>query len=249
MRQVYLDNVPLEEAQSIFLEKVHLPRWTEKIKTEDALGRVLAKSVYARRSMPAFHASAMDGIAVNSQKTIGADEQRPVTLEIEKDFLQVDTGDPIPEGFDAVIMIEDIQWLNDSEIEILAPATPWQHIRPVGEDVVAGEIIIPAHHKITPPDLGVLLAGGVLELEVFIPPKVSIIPTGSELIRPEETVSPGKIVDFNSTVLKAYVTQWGAEAKASPIIKDDVDLIKQGIIEALDICDILVVNADRKSVV
>lgn len=243
MQQVYLDNVPLEEAQSIFLEKVHLPRWTEKIKTEDALGRVLAKSVYARRSMPAFHASAMDGIAVNSQKTIGADEQRPVTLEIEKDFLQVDTGDPIPEGFDAVIMIEDIQWLNDSEIEILAPATPWQHIRPVGEDVVAGEIIIPAHHKITPPDLGVLLAGGVLELEVFIPPKVSIIPTGSELIRPEETVSPGKIVDFNSTVLKAYVTQWGAEAKASPIIKDDVDLIKQGIIEALDICDILVVNA------
>jgi len=243
MQQVYLDNIPLQEAQDILREKIELPRYTEKIKTQDALGRVLAASVFAKRSMPAFHASAMDGIAVDSRKTIGADEQKPVILEIEKDFLVVDTGDPIPEGFDAVIMVEDIQWLNEREVEILAPAAPWQHIRPVGEDVVAGEIIVPAYHKLTPPDLGVLLAGGILEVEVLIPPKVGIIPTGSELIRPEETVTTGKIVDFNSTVLAAYVTQWGAIPRTYPIIADDRELIKQGILEAMKNCDILVINA------
>ena len=243
MQQVYLDNIPLEDAQNILLAKTSLARYTEVIKTQDALGRVLASSVFAKRSMPAFHASAMDGIAVDSKKTSGADEQRPVILKTEKDFIQVDTGDPIPAQFDAVIMIEDNQWLNEKEVEILAPATPWQHIRPVGEDVVAGEIIVSAHHKLTPPDLGVLLAGGILEVEVIIPPRVGIIPTGSELIKPEEDVTIGSIVDFNSAVLAAYVTQWGGLPQIYPIIKDDRDLLKEGIKNALKCCDILVINA------
>lgn len=243
MQQIYLDNIPLEEAQAILSEKVTLPHYTETIKTQQALGRVLAVSVFAERSMPAFHASAMDGIAVDSKKTVGADEQKPIILEIEKDFCVVDTGDPIPEGFDAVIMVEDIQWLNEEEVEILAPAAPWQHIRPVGEDVVAGEIILSAYHKLTPPDLGVLLAGGILEVEVLVPPRVGIIPTGSELIKPEETVNKGNIVDFNSTVLAAYVTEWGGIPETYPIIIDDRELIKQGILTALKSCDILVINA------
>ncbi|MGI6225066.1 MAG: molybdopterin biosynthesis protein [Peptococcales bacterium] len=243
MQQVYLDNVPLEKAQEILLEKFKLFHYTETIKTQNALGRVLANSVFAKRSMPAFHASAMDGIAVDSKKTVGADEQKPIVLEIEKDFTVVDTGDPIPEGLDAVIMVEDIQWLNEKEVEILAPAAPWQHIRPVGEDVVAGEIILSAYHKLTPPDLGVLLAGGVLEVEVLVPPKVGIIPTGTELIKPEETVTRGKIVDFNSTVLAAYVTEWGASPQTYPIIIDDRALIKEAILTALKECDILVINA------
>jgi len=243
MQQVYLDNVPLEEAQAILKEKVSLPRLTEKIKTEQALGRVVAEAVYAKRSMPAFHAAAMDGIAVNSKATIGADEQRPVILQIKKDFQPIDTGDPIPHEFDAVIMIEDIQWLNEEQVEIIAPAAPWQHIRPVGEDVVAGEILVPVHHKLSPPDLGVLLAGGILEIEVFSKPRISIIPTGSELIKPEDTVTSGKIVDFNSTVLAAFITEWSARAKVYPFIKDDIGLIKVGVLEALDSCDILIINA------
>lgn len=243
VQQVYLDNKPLDEAIDIFLEKATLPRKTEIIKTENALGRVLAQSIFAKRSMPAFHASAMDGIAVDSKKTIGAIEQRPIVLNLDQDFVVVDTGDPIPEGLDAVIMVEDIQWLNENQVEILAPAAPWQHIRPVGEDVIAGEIILPAQHKLTPPDLGVLLAGGIIEVEVLIPPKVAIIPTGTELIRPEEEVTRGKIVDFNSTVLAAYITQWGGEPKTYPIIIDDWELIKQGMLKALEDCDVLVVNA------
>ncbi|NLT96146.1 MAG: molybdopterin biosynthesis protein [Clostridia bacterium] len=243
MQKVYLDNVPLDEARKMFLEKIKLPCFTERIKTQDALGRVLAQPVFAKRSMPAFHASAMDGIAVDSNKTFGASEQNPIILTLDKDFVEVDTGDPIPEGFDAVIMIEDIHWVNENQIEILAPAAPWQHIRPVGEDVVAGEIILPAHHKLTPPDLGVLLAGGILEVEVLVPPRVAIIPTGTELIKPEEEVSWGKIVDFNSTVLAAYITQWTGTPQVYPIIVDDRQLIKEGILKALEDCDILVVNA------
>ncbi|MFZ5945496.1 MAG: molybdopterin biosynthesis protein [Bacillota bacterium] len=243
MRQIYLDNIPLQDAQTLLLENIDLPRWTKKVATKDALGRILSAPVYAKRSMPSFHASAMDGIAVNSKSTIGADEQNPKVLMLERDFIQVDTGDFIPDGFDAVIMVEEIQWINDKEIEILSPAAPWQHIRPVGEDVVAGEIIVPAHHVLTPPDLGVLLAGGILEIDVFNPPKVTIIPTGSELINPEEEAAPGKIVDFNSTVLKAYVNQWGGEAKSLPILIDDIELLKEGIINAVKECDILVINA------
>lgn len=243
MQRIYLSNVPLAEAQESFLEKVSISRKIEKVRTEDALRRITASPVYAKRSMPAFRASAMDGIAVKSQKTYGADEQNPVILNIDQDFVQVDTGDPIANDFDAVIMIEDINWLNNNQVEIYAAASPWQYIRPVGEDVVAGEILVTAHHKLSPPDLGVLLAGGILEVDVFKKPDITVIPTGTELIKPNEEIKPGKIVDFNSTVLKAYLNEWGAEVERHSIVKDNKELIKNTVKDALKESDVIIVNA------
>ncbi|MDY6826412.1 MAG: molybdopterin biosynthesis protein [Bacillota bacterium] len=243
MRKVYLSNTPREEALAKFLAGVEIPRRLEKIAVTDALHRVTGKAVYAAYSMPAYHAAAMDGIAVLAEKTFGASDQDPLLLKPEEDYYNVNTGDPLPAGFDAVIMIENIQQLENGEIEILAPATPWQHVRPVGEDVVTGELIVPALHHLTAPDLGALLAGGTGEIEVLAKPKTAIIPSGSEVIAPSAERKQGNVPDFNSTVIASFLRQWGAEAEIMPIVPDDPGKIRAAIEKALEIADLVIVNA------
>ncbi len=227
MRKIYLEDTPLQDAQREFVEKITFDRKIERVRTTDALGRVTAEPVYAKVSMPNYHASAMDGVAVLAVKTHGADEKNPVRLQQGVDYAIVDTGDPIPSGFDAVIMIEHIHQVDEHTIEILEPVAPWQHIRPIGEDVVVGEMIVPAHHALRAVDLGALLAGGNLEVPVLRRPKVAIIPTGTELIEPSETVHNGEIIEFNGTVFASYLKEWGAEPIYFGIVKDEYAVIKQ----------------------
>ncbi|MGE5701261.1 MAG: molybdopterin biosynthesis protein, partial [Clostridia bacterium] len=167
MRKIYLEDTPLHEAQHQLLEKVSFTPGVEVIPTPQALGRVTAEPIYAKVSMPNYHASAMDGIAVRAESTYGADEQHPIRLRLEHDYVVVDTGDPIPDGFDAVIMIENIHQIDEETVEILEAVAPWQHIRPIGEDVVVGEVILPGRHKLRPVDLGALLAGGNVTVPVL----------------------------------------------------------------------------------
>lgn len=241
----YLTNVPLEQARREFRQCLQdrgfAPR-TETVPVGDACGRVTAGPVYARICAPHYPASAMDGIALAAKSTFGASETTPVTLT-EGEFTVVDTGDPIPEGCDAVVMIEDVIRQEDGTVRLYAPAAPWQHIRQIGEDVCAGEMILASHVAVSPSAIGAMLAAGVLEVEVLCRPVVGIIPTGDEIVPPTADPKPGDIVEFNSSIFSAMLEQWGAQARTYPIVPDEREAILEAVQTALDQCDIVLLNA------
>ncbi len=241
----YLTNVPLTQARKDYLALLEShgfgPR-TEIIPVFESCGRVTARAVYAHICAPHYAASAMDGVAVTAKDTFGATETTPVTLSPEQ-FIVLDTGDPIPEDRDAVIMVEDIVKNADGSITIHAAAAPWQHIRQIGEDVCAGEMILPSHMTVSPAAIGAMIAGGVLEIEVIRKPRVGIIPTGDEIIPPCTDPKPGDILEFNGSIFSAMVRQWGAEAVVYPIVPDKFDQIKTMVAKAAEECDMVILNA------
>ena len=243
MRKVYLSNVTREYALERFLGAVSIVTGTECVQVADANGRTTAEPVFALLSMPGYHAAAMDGIAVRAENTFAASDQNPVALAEGEGFCYVDTGNALPDGFDAVIKVEDIQALKDGSVEIMAPATPWQHIRSVGEDVVAGEMIVTGYHLLRPADLGALMAGGVTEIEVLNKVKIGIIPTGSEIVHAGAEREKGTIPDFNSTVVAAFIRDWGAEPAILPIVADVPELIKEAVTVAVNENDAVIVLA------
>ena len=241
----YLTNIPLAKAREDYfalLESHGFGAKTEVIPVWDACGRVTAHAVYAHICAPHYAASAMDGVAVNAKDTFGATETTPITLNPGQ-FVVLDTGDPIPEGCDAVIMVEDIVKNEDGTITIHAAAAPWQHIRQIGEDICAGEMILPSHMTVSPSAIGAMIAGGVLEIEVIRKPVVGIIPTGDEIIPPCTDPKPGDILEFNGSIFSAMVRQWGAEAKVYPIVPDKFDQIKAMVAKAASECDMVILNA------
>ena len=241
----YLTNVPLTQAREDYLARLQSHGFgpkTEVIPVFESCGRVTARAVYAHICAPHYAASAMDGVAVNAKDTFGATETTPVTLNPEQ-FVVLDTGDPIPEDRDAVIMVEDIVKNPDGSITIHAAAAPWQHIRQIGEDVCAGEMILPSHMTVSPAAIGAMIAGGVLEIEVIRKPVVGIIPTGDEIIPPCTDPKPGDILEFNGSIFSAMVRQWGAEAVVYPIVPDKFDQIKAMVAKAASECDMVILNA------
>ena len=152
--------------------------------------------------------------------TISAGPVKPLHFALGKGkFIPVNTGNAIPEGFNAVVMIEDVHYLNENEVELHMPATPWQHVRTIGEDIVATELILPEGHKIRAIDLGAMLATGVTEVKVQRQPRAHVIPTGSELIQPNQQPKPGQIIEFNSRILAGYLNEWGADAsRGLPVV-------------------------------
>ncbi len=243
MHKIYLSNIPRKKALQLFLGQAPIKQKHETVPTIKARDRITSGPVFAALSMPGYHAAAMDGIAVRAENTFTASDQKPLTLPPGEGYINVNTGNPLPSGFNAVIKIEDIQLLPDGSAEILAPATPWQYVRPVGEDLVAGEMIVPAHHRLRPPDLGALIAGGIEELEVMAKPRVTVIPSGSELVAPGAKRSRGSIPDFNSTVIASYLNEWGAEPQIYPVVPDDREAIKAAVRKALPESDLVIINA------
>ena len=241
----YLTNVPLTQARNEYLALLQSHGFgpkTEVIPVFESCGRVTARAVYAHICAPHYAASAMDGVAVNARDTFGATETTPVTLSPEQ-YMVLDTGDPIPEGRDAVIMVEDIVKKEDGSITIHAAAAPWQHIRQIGEDVCAGEMILASHMTVSPAAIGAMIAGGVLEIEVIRKPVVGIIPTGDEIIPPCTDPKPGDILEFNGSIFSAMVKSWGAEAVVYPIVPDKFDQIKAMVAKAASECDMVILNA------
>ena len=244
-RNLYLTNLPVDEALDRFRRALGAGQTKEheQIEVVRALDRVTAEAVYARNNSPLYDSAAMDGVAAVSAKTIGAAEATPLTLRQGEDFLPIDTGDPIQPPFDTVIMAEDIVMLDEESIQIRAAAPPWQHVRPVGEDIVQGEMILPGGHKIRPIDIGVLLSGGITSLSVRKRPEVAILPTGSELIEPGETWKEGGIIESNSRMFEALVTQCGGLPTRFATIPDDYALIKAQIKSAAEDFDMVLVSA------
>ena len=241
----YLTNIPLDRAKRDyikFLKENGFASRTEIIPVQRSCGRFTAKAVYAGINAPHYAASAMDGAAVFAGDTFGATETTPVTLP-EGSFTVVDTGDPVPDDKDAVIMVEDIVYNGDGSMTIHSPAAPWQHIRQIGEDICAGEMILPGYMEITPSAVGALIAGGVAELEVIAKPVVGIIPTGDEIVPPCSDPAPGDILEFNSSIFSSMVEKWGGSAKTYPIVPDVFDKIKAAVKTAAQECDIVLLNA------
>jgi len=250
-RQVYLSMKSLEEAKEIFFSRFGpgLRTGIESVSSQDSSGRVTAEPVFAKRSAPSYHASAMDGIAVRAAETYGATERFPKTLELERSAVWVNTGQPLPDSFDAVIMVEKIHEVSDNRLEIREPAFPWQHVRKVGEDIVATQLLFPQNHRIRPYDVGALISGGVFSVKVWQKPRVAIIPTGSELVRHTEVaeraaLKKGQIIEYNSLVLAALVCECNGIPILHDIVPDVQEDIRAALIQAVDSdADMVIVNA------
>lgn len=256
-RHIYLEDIPLDEAWAAFKTALQTEGlWqtfpAETVPLSQANGRITAEAVFAKISSPHYHASAMDGYAVRAQDTHGATETSPKQLVLEPGTAQaVNTGHALPSWANAVIMIEHTQpvELGDgrSAIEIRAAVPPWHHVRPMGEDMVATELVLPANHKLRPVDLGALAGSGHAEVAVYGRPRVAIIPTGSELVAVETAVAdgiqPGQIIEYNSLVLAAQVENWGGIPTRWPMVEDEFEAIKTAVAEATQNHDLILINA------
>jgi putative molybdopterin biosynthesis protein len=248
-RTIYLKKKSLEEATNILATQlvnlIHLG--SETIPVIHAFGWVTAEPLYAKISSPPFHCAAMDGIAVKAETTYGATEESPKSLPLDKEAFFVNTGNPIPHGMDAVIMIEDVHLVDSERVEIREAAYPWQHVRAMGEDVITTEMVFPENHKITAYDVGALLASGHQKIKVKKKPRVLIIPTGSELLEPEQTdlnpnVSSG-IIESNSYVLSGLIMEDGGEPIRHAIVQDSPEKIKEALLSDYERVDLILMIA------
>ncbi len=247
-RRYYLHDIPLDEAIAKFdaaLESVGALTFSpgESVSLSEARGRVTAEPVWAKVTSPHYDSAAMDGVAVRSRDTVGATETAPLRLKVGEQAIWLDTGDPMPPGYDAVIMIEAVHETDDSAIEITSPAAPYQHVRPLGEDIVATELVLPENHRLRPVDLGACAAAGITEISVRKRPTVAVIPTGTELVPAGSVLKPGDVVEFNSLTLAGMVEESGGEADRWPSVPDDYDEIKAAVSHGAQEHDIVVINA------
>ena len=208
-----------------------------------------AEAVFAKRSAPSYHSAAMDGVVVRAEQTYGTTERNPKILQLGEEALWINTGQPIPESFDAVIMVEKLHQIDDAHMEIRSPAYPWQHVRKVGEDIVATELLFPVNHRLRPYDIGALISGGVSSLRVWKRPEVAIIPTGSELVSHKDAekmgeMMPGRIIEYNSLVIGALVRECGGSPNLFDIVPDHQESILKALHEAFDSgADVIIINA------
>lgn len=242
-RNTYIDNIDVEIAKEKYFDKLKTKLYYEEVDVIESLNRITCEPIFARISSPSYNASAMDGIAVISKNTDSASENNPLTLEIDKDYIYVNTGNQIRDPYDAVIMIEDVIQLGEGKVQVLKSAYPWQHIRQIGEDIVATEMIIPSKHKIRPVDLGALISGGIEVVKVYKKPKVGILPTGSEIVENLDEVKDGKIIDSNSRVFEGMVKELGGIPNRYAPQIDDYELLKESILKGVEENDILLINA------
>jgi putative molybdopterin biosynthesis protein len=257
---VYLHDIPLPEAQARLKQALQgADLWRvlgmESIPLdENALGRVTAQPIWAKISSPHYHASAMDGFAVRAVATNGALPSKPITLQIGSEAQYVDTGDPLPDWANAVIPIENVESLdelgnitrdlrNPLSIRIRASVAPWSHVRPLGEDIVATQLVLPGGHVLRPVDLGAIAAAGHQEINVARKPRVAILPTGTELVPIGSKLKAGDILEYNSLVLAAQIKSMGGEATRYPITKDDFELICERVRQAAQEYELILLNA------
>jgi len=216
-----------------------------RVRVEDAAGRVTAEPVWATRSSPPFDAAGMDGIAVRAADTLGASETTPVCLE-PGSYDVVDTGDPMPEGRDAVVMREHVHYAGGAAggpAELRAAVPPYQHVRSVGEDVSASELLLPEGHRLRAVDLAAAAAAGATHLSVRRAPVVAVLPTGDEVRPIGAQTGPGEILDTNSLMLATQAREAGAASHCLPIEPDDPAGLAKAVRAAVAGCDLLIIVA------
>ena len=238
-RNIYLTDIPLDEARATLQAALQAagaaqPMPAERIPLAQALGRVTAQPVQAIRSSPHFHCAAMDGYALRADSTISARETQPLRLQLGLDAFPVNTGDALPAATNAVIMIEHVNPDADDGLLIYAAVPPWQHVRLMGEDIVATETVLPVNQALRPVDLGALAGCGHAQVAVRRRPHVRIIPTGGELLPHDQEPGRGQLTEYNSLMLAAQIEGAGGAASISGIIGDDLAALTAALKAALD---------------
>ena len=237
-RNIYLEDIPLDEARAKMQAALRAagragPLDGERLPLAQALGRVTAEPLRARRSSPHFHCAAMDGYAVDASATLSARETKALPLRLGQDAHPVNTGDPLPDGTNAVIMIENVNQADEQTLLIYAAVAPWQHVRLMGEDMVATETVLQVNHQLRPVDLGALAGCGHQELLARRRPRVVIVPTGSELVPFEQEPQRGQLTEYNSLILSGQIRDAGGEAQVTDIVGDDVERLRDALADAL----------------
>lgn len=246
MKYSYLQNQELNEAMTSYLRYVSEKcdeLGSETIQVMDALHRITSEAVKAVHSSPHYYAAAMDGIATQAAKTYNATETTPILLALNIDYVVVDTGDPIDARFDTVIMVEDLIQQDDMHIRLLSAVAPYVNIRQIGEDICQEEILLTTNTLIRPSTMGAMLAGGVMQVNVRKRPVVGLIPTGDEVIAPQPDPQPGEVLEFNSTIFRGMLEEWGCNVITYPIVPDQIDKMESAIIHAISECDLVLLNA------
>ena len=244
--------VSYEEALERIRKSIKPIDRTESISIENALDRVLAKEIVANMSVPPFDRAAMDGYAVKAKETFGASSFKPKKLKLAEilhagassnrvlgkgECVQVATGSPIPEGADAVVMVEFTE-RNDNDVKILKPVYPTANISPKGEDIEEGKVVIKAGEQFFPARIGALAALGRKKVEVYEKPRIAVVPTGTEIKEVGSSLEQGQIYDVNSYTLSSIINKNGAvplRCKAVPDTNDELrnvtkNLLKQDMI-------------------
>ena len=244
-RRVFLKKMAAAEALAAWRKSLRKADWQlsgeETLPVADAIGRVTAAPVFALANAPSFPSCAMDGIAVKSYDTFGATERSPVTLAKEQ-YVAVNTGNPVPGGCDAVIMVEKLNQADDGGVVIHEAMSPWRNVRQVGENAVNGAMLLPINAVITPAAAALFLSAGVLAVTVRRRAKVAVIPTGDELT-PPDAPQEGKVPETNSTLISATLKLWGMEPTVWPIVRDNRQAIKEAVLEAVAHHDMVLLNA------
>jgi putative molybdopterin biosynthesis protein len=248
-QKVYLKMKDPKEALEILFKNFEPKPITEaeEVSVHDSPTRITAEPVFAKISAPPFQSAAMDGVAVRAEDTYGATERNPKRLKIGQEALWINTGQVMPEGKNAVIMVEKLNQIDEGTIEIESSAFPWQHTRKIGEDFVATELLFPQNHRIRPFDLGTLIGGGILRVKVRRRPRVRLIRTGSELIDTNSlsdasSLARGKIIESNSAVLSHLIKECGADPVVEDIVEDDAGKIKKAMLRAVDTGEDMVIT-------
>ena len=255
----FLELLPPEQALDLFFSR--LPGSSvdiEEVNVLDALGRVTASPIYALEKSPSFPRSTMDGYAVRASDTYGATESLPIYLQLigevamgsettkrihSTEAMIIHTGGMLPNGADAVIMLENTQESRDNEVEVLKSIAVNDNMIHAGEDVDVGELIIPHGVQIGPKEIGGCLAQGIMTIEVSQQPRVGIISTGDEVVTPENNPVPGQVRDINSYTLHSLIRKFVGIPVFFGIVPDRIDEIRKVTRNALDSCDLVVITA------
>ena len=239
---VFKKRTRVDLAKKTLLEHITPIERRERIPIKDAVGRVLAEEIVSAIDVPDHRRAAMDGYAVRAEETTGASPANPVLLREGIDCIRVHTGSPVPEGMDAVVMIEDtIPAESGGMVEIRSAVHPGKHVSMAGEDVCHGDAVFECGHHLRGCDIAMLGMIGVRHVQVYARPRVAIIPTGSELVpmQSEPEIETGKIRETNGIMVGLYVEKWGGIPVYKDIVIDDPDLIEKEILASTD-CDAII---------
>jgi len=255
-RKIFHRLATIEETKEILFKNALNNIGTEKVRLDQAGGRVLAESVFSGVDLPPFDRAEMDGFAVLSEDLEGASEQRPVKLKVtgnigagepslrevrRRECVEIATGAPMPRGADSVVMVEYTERVK-GYVKIFKGTTPGENVASAGSDIQVGEMVLRKGTVLGTREVGILAAVGMKEAAVVRRPKVGIISTGDELVDPGDTLSFGRIYDINSSSLMVAVREAGGEAQYLGRAKDDYDKIKRRITDGLRRCDVLIVS-------
>jgi molybdenum cofactor synthesis domain-containing protein len=247
--------IPIQEALETILGSITPLEDTEKVPLEDAVGRVLAVDVTADSNVPPFRRAAMDGYAVIAEDVFSASQQAPVELDVTEDVYagqmpeetvtkgkcaRVATGAPMPEGADAVVMIEESEEKDDGKVLIFKPQYPGGDVSKAGSDIEAGQKVLAKAVVLDPAKIGVLAALGISEVEVVRRPLIGVAPTGNEVVPVGKELSPAKVYDINTHTISSVVKGNGGAVRTREIVEDTLEGLTEALNDMKTDCDMIV---------